>query len=208
MPANLLQAKSLNIGYDKQPVYRNLSFEINEGDFACIVGHNGSGKTTLIMTILGLLAPVSGILKVNLDRTKIGYMPQSSRIAPDFPATVYEVIASGALANHREKSQIEQILSEFNLKKLAKAKFSELSGGQKQRVLLARAVVAAEKLLILDEPYNNLDSGSRDKLFQILRKLHRDGLTILMITHDFSHISELANKTIELSCESGEDHHV
>lgn len=187
------------IGYGKYTIQQNLDFTVENDDFICIVGSNGSGKTTLVMTILKLIPQLGGKLNFfNLRPAEIGYMPQLNKLALDFPATVYEIVESGTLANRRKEKEINRVLGQFNLKKLKKAKFSELSGGQKQRVLLARAVVAAEKLLILDEPYNNLDQPAREKLYQGLRELNRSGVAILMITHDLDHSSLIGDKTLAL----------
>lgn len=194
----IIKARNLRIGYDGNPVQSHLSFSIHEDDFVCVVGSNGSGKTTLILTILGLVPKLSGELEVNVARTEIGYMPQINQLASDFPATVYEIVESGTLANHRGETDIDAALKQFNLEKYKRAKFSQLSGGQKQRVLLARALVATTKLLILDEPYNNLDSASRRKLYTVLRKLNKKGIAIIMITHDLDHSSLVGDQTLAL----------
>ncbi len=201
---NIIEANNLSIGYDKTPLQGSLSFIVKQNDFICVVGSNGSGKTTLILTLLGLIPKLSGELKVNINKTEIGYMPQFSKLAQDFPATVYEIVESGTLTNHRTKADIESVLRQFNLSKLTKTKFSQLSGGQKQRALLARAVVATKKLLILDEPYNNLDSTSREKLYAMLRRMNSEGIAIIMITHDLDHSSLVGDKTLALQ---GDDYY-
>ncbi|MBR2725751.1 ATP-binding cassette domain-containing protein [Candidatus Saccharibacteria bacterium] len=194
----IIEAKNLQIGYNKDIIHSHLDFTVSDHDFICVVGSNGSGKTTLILTILGLIPKISGELKVKLEKTEIGYMPQTSKLAEDFPATVYEIVESGTLTNHRGKADIEEVIRQFNLTKYQNTKFSQLSGGQKQRTLLARAVVATSRLLILDEPYNNLDSTSREKLYLDLRKLNEKGIAIIMITHDLDHSSLVGDKTLAL----------
>lgn len=194
----IIEAKNLQIGYGKNVVQRGLNFSVSGADFICVVGSNGSGKTTLILTILGLIPKISGELVVGLPQTEIGYMPQTSKLMDDFPATVYEVVESGVLTNGRGRAEVEKALSRFDLTRHARAKYSELSGGLKQRVLLARAVVATGGLLILDEPYNNLDAASREKLYGELRALNKEGVAIIMITHDLDHSSLLGDKTLAL----------
>lgn len=194
----IITARNLRIGYDGNTVQKNLTFDLHANDFLCVVGSNGSGKTTLILTILGLVPAISGELKVQVSQAEIGYMPQINKLAADFPATVYEIVESGTLANHRGKAEINTAIKQFNLEKFTHAKFSQLSGGQKQRVLLARALVATSKLLILDEPYNNLDRASREKLYATLRELNHQGIAIIMITHDLDHSSLVGDQTLAL----------
>lgn len=195
---NIIEAKKLRIGYHGNAVQGELNFAIGGDDFVCVVGSNGSGKTTLILTILGLIPRLSGELKIHIAKNQIGYLPQFSQLAQDFPATVYEIVESGTLTNHKGTPDIKSALKQFGLENLEHARFSQLSGGQKQRALLARAVVATRKLLILDEPYNNLDKTSRKKLFAMLKKLNSEGVAIIMITHDLDHSSLVGDKTLAL----------
>ena len=195
----IIEAKNLSIGYGSCKIQTRLNFAVKDDDFICIVGSNGSGKTTLVLTLLQLIPKLAGKLTFShLRPTEIGYMPQLNRLALDFPATVHEIVQSGTLTNQRKEVDSDHVLEKFNLKTLKHAKFAELSGGQKQRVLLARAVVAAQKLLILDEPYNNLDQAAREKLYLELRELNRSGVAILMITHDLDHSSLIGDKTLAL----------
>lgn len=206
----VLAVENLTLGYGAEPVVEGLSFEVLAGDFVCIVGENGSGKSTLAKGILGLLKPQKGeiIYGGGMNQRKVGYMPQESKFDAKFPATVEEIVRSGALGRMGmrpfygdvEKQKTEQCLKDLKILKLRKKSFADLSGGQKQKVLLARALMASEGLLILDEPSNNLDYASRKELRKVLCGLNkRRGLTIMMITHDLDHDNLLGNKILSLN---------
>lgn len=203
---NLIRAEKLKINYGEVAVVNNLSFEINEQDFICIVGPNGSGKTTLIKCLLGLVRPFSGKITFNhLSPKDIGYMPQETSVDPHFPASVFEIVLSGSLGNSRNfydqgtKQRAEETLKLLKIESLKTRCFSELSGGQRQKVLLARALMATKKLLILDEPSNNLDQKSKRALFKILETLNRkQKIAVAMITHDLDHNNLIGDKILSL----------
>ena len=206
----LVTVKNLQVNYDKTKVFSNLSFEVCEGDFICIVGQNGAGKSTLIKTLLGQIKQSKGeILFHNLKRNFIGYMPQESKVDKNFPASVSEIIYTGTLNRtglrpffgKHEKEIVEESLRELKIVNLAKRHFADLSGGQRQKVLLARALAATTKLLILDEPSNNLDFKSKMELYENLSKLNAKGITIMMVTHDLDHKNLIGNKILALSGE-------
>ena len=208
-PEPLLKVQNLSLGFHDRVLVRNLNFEIFAGDFLCIVSSNGVGKTTLVSTILGLLRPKSGkiIFGSGLKTTEIGYLPQETKIDPNFPATVFEVVLTGALNQMRlkpfytakEKTLAEEKLKLLKIMDLKHQSFAELSGGQKQKVLLARALAATSKLLILDEPSNNLDLNSKKDFYSLLLKLNREkNLTIIMITHDLDHDNLIGDKILAL----------
>ncbi|MBR1680059.1 MAG: metal ABC transporter ATP-binding protein [Bacilli bacterium] len=205
---SFIEVSHLSLGYDHQIVISNLSFSIEQGDFVCIVGPNGAGKSTLIKGILGLLKPMSGeVLYHGLKQNFIGYMPQESKIDKHFPASVEEIVLSGTLNQSRtfsfyskeDRKRVEEVLNLLGIASLKNAHFPDLSGGQRQKVLLARSLCASTKLLILDEPSNNLDSTSKQELYQILKSLNQNkGMTILMITHDLDHHNLIGNKILSL----------
>ena len=205
---SFIEVSHLSLGYDHQIVISNLSFSIEQGDFVCIVGPNGAGKSTLIKGILGLLKPMSGeVLYHGLKLNFIGYMPQESKIDKHFPASVEEIVLSGTLNQSRtfsfyskeDRKRVEEVLNLLGIASLKNAHFPDLSGGQRQKVLLARSLCASTKLLILDEPSNNLDSTSKQELYQILKSLNQNkGMTILMITHDLDHHNLIGNKILSL----------
>ncbi len=193
----LLSCENLTLGYDGHPVLSGISFSVHTGDYLCIVGENGSGKTTLMKTILGLQKPLSGsiIFGDGLNQNEIGYLPQQTAVQKDFPATVQEIVLSGCQARpgwHPFYSKKEKALARYNMDRmellpLAKRCHRELSGGQQQRVLLARALCATKKLLVLDEPVAGLDPHVTAEMYMLIRNLNRsDGITVVMISHDLS----------------------
>ena len=205
---NLIELKNLSLGYDNTTVLKDINMTIEENDFICIVGPNGSGKSTLVKGILGLIKPRRGkVIYNNLKQNFIGYMPQETKIDSNFPASVYEIVLSGTLNRLGLKSfytKNEKQLALDNLKilgidKLKDKSFCDLSGGQRQKVLLARSLCATSKLLILDEPSNNLDSKSKKELYKIINELNKKhNITIIMITHDLDHDNLIGNKILSL----------
>ena len=205
---NIININNLTLGYNNIPVIQNLNVKINDGDFVCIVGSNGAGKSTLIKGILGLLKPISGTIELNnIKKNFIGYMPQETKVDANFPASVYEIVLSGTLNKVGLKPSYSKELKKIaddNLKLLdiysLKDKcFNELSGGQRQRVLLARSLCSTSKILILDEPSNNLDYNSKKNLYKILQYLNKEKkMTIIMVTHDLDHNNLIGNKILSL----------
>lgn len=201
----LFELKNLSCGYNKDLIIKNLNMKMEEGDFICVVGPNGAGKTTLIKTILGLIKPLKGeVVYHDLKPSFIGYMPQESKIDSRFPASNMEVVLSGTLNKVKHfysKEDRERALNNFKLLGISKLKdksFKDLSGGERQKVLLARSLSATSKLLILDEPSNNLDSKSKKELYKLIEDLNQKGLSIMMITHDLDHGNLIGNKILSL----------
>jgi len=186
----------LTLGYEGKTVLSGLSFTVNAGDYLCIVGENGSGKTTLMKTILKLRTPMSGqiITGDGLRPNEIGYLPQQTLIQKDFPASVKEVVLSGCLNrcglrpfyNKAEKWLAQENMEKLGIAALAKHCFRDLSGGQQQRVLLARALCAAKKIMLLDEPAAGLDPKAAQEMYALIKKLNDSGATIIMISHDIA----------------------
>lgn len=205
---SLIDIKNLSLGYDGNIVLKNVNLKIEENDFICVVGPNGSGKSTLIKGILGLIKPISGTITFNnLKQNFIGYMPQETKVDSNFPASVLEIVLSGTLNKKRmslfytkeDKKLAIKNLKILGIENLKNKHFSELSGGQRQKVLLARSLCATSKLLILDEPSNNLDSKSKKNLYDILKNLNKNyNITIIMITHDLDHNNLIGNKILSL----------
>jgi zinc transport system ATP-binding protein len=189
-----ITVKDLEPGYEGQPVTDKINFQVNKGDYLCIVGENGAGKSTLMKTILHLIKPLSGTISYGdgLEEYEIGYLPQQSFVQKDFPASVWEVALSGNLAklgrrpfySAAEKKNTRERLEELGIWGLRNKCYRDLSGGQQQRVLLARALCATTKLLLLDEPVSGLDPKVTTELYRLIRKLNQSGVTILMVTHD------------------------
>lgn len=189
-----LTCTDLALGYDSKIILENLNFSVNAGDYLCILGDNGSGKTTLMKTLLNLLKPLSGTITRGdgLLKDEIGYLPQQNEVQKDFPASVKEIVLSGCQSrcgnrsfyNKAEKQLAMQAMEKMEIADLAKRCFRDLSGGQQQRVLLARAICATQKMFLLDEPVSALDPESTQEMYQLIKKLNDEGITIIMISHD------------------------
>ncbi|WP_295582774.1 metal ABC transporter ATP-binding protein [uncultured Oscillibacter sp.] len=193
--SELIVCRDVSLGYEGQSVLTHLNLTVRAGDYLCVVGDNGSGKSTLLRGLLGLLAPQSGeILRAEeLRRGAIGYLPQQTRAQRDFPATVYEVVLSGCLNaggmrffyTGAQKSRALMNMGKLGILELKDQCYRDLSGGQQQRVLLARALCAASRLLILDEPITGLDPAAAQDLYKTLSYLNaREGMAVVMVTHD------------------------
>lgn len=191
----LITCQDVSIAYDGKTVVSGLNFHVEAGDYLCIVGENGAGKSTLVKGMLGLLKLSDGSILAGdgLKQKEIGYLPQQSAIQRDFPASVYEVVLSGCLNScgmkpffgKAEKRRAADCMEKLHIAGLKKHCYRELSGGQQQRVLLARALCAPKKLMLLDEPVNGLDPIAASELYELIRQLNRDnGMTILMVSHD------------------------
>ena len=205
----VLSCQDMTIGYENQEVLSHLTLEVKEGDFISILGENGSGKSTLVKTILGLIPPLCGKFEFRegFSHKNIGYLPQQSSAQRDFPASVLEIVLSGFLGKkgwrpfytREEKELAVTYLREMNMEDLKYRTYRNLSGGQQQRVLLARALCAAEELLVLDEPVTGLDPTAQAELYQMIDHLNkRHRMTILMISHDIPASVKYSNKIIHL----------
>lgn len=206
----LITCKDLKLGYESHAILEHLSFQVNAGDYLCIVGENGSGKSTLMRTMLGLLKPLGGSIQFGdgLLENEIGYLPQQTAIQKDFPATVWEIVLSGCQAHmgrrvfygKAEKELAAQNLERMGMTAYRKRCYRELSGGQQQRVLLARALCATRKLLLMDEPVSGLDPKVTAEMYELIERLNRDdGVTILMISHDIDAAARYATHILHLS---------
>ena len=186
---------NVSLGYEDRKVCENLNFEVNKGDYLCIVGDNGSGKSTLMKALLSYDTVLGGELKFgdSLSRKDIGYLPQQSETQKDFPASVREVVLSGRVGGLGKRfffGRLDRLEADQNMKMmgiydLADKSYRTLSGGQQQRVLLARALCAAKKLLLLDEPVTGLDPSASASLYSLIHHLNKHmGITVIMVTHD------------------------
>ena len=200
--------ENVSLGYETGIVAEGLNFSVSSGDYLCILGENGSGKSTLVKTLLGLHSASGG--KITRNKTGIGYLPQQTVVQRDFPASVREIVRSGCLGksglrpfySREEKARAEQNMQRLGITDLAKHCYRDLSGGQQQRVLLARALCAADSMLLLDEPVTGLDPKAQIDLYELIAKLNRDGITIIMVSHDVrasvhyaSHILHIGART-------------
>lgn len=210
---SLITCKNAAFAYDSHIAVQGLNFHVKSGDYLCIVGENGSGKSTLMKGLLGLLKPKSGEISFGdgLEQQQIGYLPQQNSAQKNFPASVYEVVLSGQLNSRgllpfyssQDKQTALANIEKLGITPIKNKSFRELSGGQQQRALLARALCATKKALLLDEPAAGLDPLVTSELYETIRNLSRDGITVIMISHDIraatqyaSHILHLQNKQL------------
>ena len=205
---NLITVESLTAFYESKKVFNNLSFTVEDGDYLCITGENGSGKTTLMKILLDLDIKHKGTVKLNgFTKREIGYLPQKTRHQTDFPASVKEVVLSGfagggflgARYSKLQKQQAADNMELLGIKNIAEKSFSELSGGQQQKVLLCRALCAAKRVLLLDEPTTSLDKTATEEMYEIIEKLNKNGLAVIMITHDMVHAANCAKHVLSFS---------
>ncbi len=198
--------QDLKIGYEKIAVQKNINLSIDENDFVNILGENGSGKSTFIKTLLTLISPISG--KIHLENgikvRDFAYVAQQTQRQKDFPASVWEVALSGHISKHalrpfytkQEKKDTLLLLEKIGIAHLKNLSYSKISVGQQQRVLLARALCAKAKIVFLDEPSSALDPEAKLEMYELLEQLNKEGLTIVMITHDVHTAVNYANKII------------
>jgi len=205
----LFTCKDVAFVYDGVTAVEGLNFEINAGDYLGIVGENGAGKSTLIAGLLGLKSPGSGqiIMGDGLRKNEIGYLPQKSPIQRDFPASVYEVVLSGRLNRQgfrpfyrkADKKAVEVNLRRLGIDDLKKRCFRELSGGQQQRVLLARALCATNKILLLDEPAAGLDPVATRRLYELVKTVNKKlGISVVMVSHDIESVMRYNSHVLHL----------
>lgn len=207
-----ITCKNLSIGYENNIIVNNLNIDINKGDYLAIVGENGAGKSTLVKTLLGLLKPISGSIELGDDikRNDVGYLPQQTVVQKDFPASIYEVVISGFLSkmgfrpfyNKKEKEIALANIKRMGLEGMEKHSYRELSGGQQQRVLLARALCATDKIIILDEPVAGLDPKVTEEMYELISSLNKEGTTIIMISHDIQSALMYSNKILHIGKDS------
>jgi len=207
-----LTCENLTAGYEGKAVVSNLSFAVHAGDYLCIVGENGSGKSTLMKTLLRLKAPMSGKVEAGdgLAANEIGYLPQQTVIQKDFPASVNEVVLSGCLNgcglrpfyNGKEKRLARENMEKLGISNLANRCYRELSGGQQQRTLLARALCATRRILLLDEPAAGLDPQASAEMYSLIADLNKGGTSIIMISHDLGASVEHATHVLHIGSQS------
>lgn len=202
---NLIEVKKLSFSYPtKKDTLKNINIKVKEGSFTCIVGENGSGKSTLLKCIVGLNNNYTGEIK---KQTQIGYLPQKTEIQSNFPASIEEIVLSGTIVNGKkhifyrkeDKEKAKEVMKELEIYDLRKNCFADLSGGQQQRVMIARAMCATNKLIVLDEPTNGLDPIIAKQIYETLNKLKKQrNLTILMVSHDTERALKYADTVIEI----------
>ncbi|MBO4323911.1 MAG: ABC transporter ATP-binding protein [Lachnospiraceae bacterium] len=213
----LLSIQNLSLGYESHVIAKDINFTVNAGDYLYIVGENGSGKSTLMRTLLGLKEPLGGSVLVGdgLKKNEIGYLPQQTVVQKDFPASVREIVLSGCQGrcglrpfyNREDRNRCEENMERMGITNLANRCYRELSGGQQQRVLLARALCATSKLLLLDEPVSGLDPKVTEEMYRLIADLNQgsimggEAITIIMISHDIAAAVKYATHILHIGSE-------
>ena len=205
-----LICKDVSLGYEGKSIAQDINFEVKKGDYLCIVGANGSGKSTLVKALLHQIQPLSGKIETaeGFSLKDIGYLPQQTEVQRDFPASVMEVVQSGCIRRCkgpfygvREKQIAKQNMQKLDILSLSKKCYRELSGGQQQRVLLCRALCAAKKLLLLDEPVTGLDPVVTSEMYSLIANLNQEGITVIMVSHDIAAALKYASHILHIAQE-------
>lgn len=206
----LIKCENVSFSYEGRIALEKVNFEVEEGDYICVLGENGAGKSTLIKGLLKLLKPAEGKIEFadGFSSKFIGYLPQQQSVKKDFPASVWEVVLSGnanalnglPFFNIKHKKRTLDCLEKLGISEIKDKSFRELSGGQQQRVLLARALCATKKLLILDEPASGLDPVATNELYSLIKKINsEDGITVIMVSHDIECAKKYAKQILHLA---------
>jgi len=205
----ILSCHQVTMAYDRHTVVEDVNFSVEPGEYLCIAGENGSGKSTLLKGLLGLLPVKSGQISFcGLRQNEIGYLPQQTAIQKDFPAIVREVVLSGCLNRpgwtpfytQKDRTLAQSHMQSLGILPLARKSYRELSGGQQQRVLLARALCATHKLLLLDEPAAGLDPLVTGELYELIGHLNKKhGITLVVVSHDVKNVLKYADKVLHMA---------
>lgn len=204
-----IKCENLSLGYEDGIVASNINFEVNKGDYLCIIGENGAGKSTLMKTLLHLTPLMGGSMTMGdgLSTNEIGYLPQQTLVQKDFPASVWEIVISGTIPSlgwrpfygKKQKELAKKNMERMDIWNLKDECYRNLSGGQQQRVLLARALCATSKLLVLDEPVTGLDPKVTVEFYQLIERLNQEGLTIIMVSHDIQAATTYASHILHVA---------
>jgi zinc transport system ATP-binding protein len=203
----MITVNNLSVKYDSGYAIKDVSFSIESGDYLCIVGENGSGKTTLMKSMLKLIKPSGGSVDMSgIKQNEIGFIPQQTIVQKDFPSSVYEVVLSGFQSktdllpfySRKQKKLAIENIARMGAEAFIRKSYRDLSGGQQQRVLLARALCATDKIMFLDEPAAGLDPLMSADLYSILLALNKQGITIVMISHDITSAVKYGNKILHM----------
>ncbi|MCL6430791.1 MAG: metal ABC transporter ATP-binding protein [Anaerolineae bacterium] len=205
-----VELENVTVAYGRTVALENVSLRVAPHEFVGIVGPNGSGKTTLLRTILGLVRPVRGEVRVfglpadalGPMRHRLGYVPQIAPVDIRFPVHVLDVVLMGRFGQigllrrptAADREAAYHALERVGMQHLADRQIGQLSGGQRQRVFVARALAVEPELLLLDEPATGVDPGARGSLYELLNQLHQEGMTILMASHDVAVVSQLVDQ--------------
>ncbi|MHC9540109.1 MAG: metal ABC transporter ATP-binding protein [Vulcanimicrobiota bacterium] len=196
----MLSFQRADLGYPGNIVIRTLDISLHKGRFYGVVGPNGAGKTTLIKSMLGIIKPLSGRI-VHSNNPRFGYVPQRESMDELFPLSVWDIVmmsrfslvGSFRLPGKADREHVKKALHDVGMECLKDIPFRRLSGGQKQRTLIARALAGEPDMLVLDEPTNGMDLSAEKAIMDVIRGLHRDGFTVVMITHLINLVADCAD---------------
>ena len=205
----MIHVENLTKRYAGKTAIDRVTFDVGRGEIVGFLGPNGAGKSTLLKGLLHLKKPSSGLVLTGdgLKPTEIGYLPQQTAAQKDFPASVWEVVLSGRLNgcglrpfyNRADRQDVQEKLALLGITELRRRCYRDLSGGQQQRVLLARALCATKKLLLLDEPVTGLDPVMTAELYRVIADLNQNhGITVVMVSHDVRGAVEQADHILHL----------
>jgi len=203
-----LQFRDLTLGYDRHPAVHHLSGEVASGALLAVVGPNGAGKSTLFRGLSGILKPLSGSISLGgLDPRDIAYLPQVAEIDRSFPITIFDFVGSGlwratglfgGIAK-AERDRIANALGAVGLTGFENRAIGTLSGGQMQRLLFARVMLQEARLIVLDEPFNAIDSKTSADLLMLVQRWHQEGRTVLAALHDLDMVRANFPETLLLA---------
>lgn len=206
-----IEAEQISLSYNGTLALEDVSFSLDPGKRIAIVGPNGAGKTTLFQIIAGTLKPTKGAVHVYGHgpggHVCIAYVPQHSQVDWEFPATVTDVVMMGRVRKiglfrwptKKDWSFVKKALSRVGVKDLGDRQINELSGGQQQLVFLAQALAQEAEILLMDEPFSGLDLPSQEGIFSILDELKKEGVTVLVATHDLNLAAERFDRVMLLN---------
>ncbi len=206
----VVELDHVSVMYQTHLALRNITMRVREGEFLALLGPNGAGKSTLIKTILGLMEPIAGTVKVfgvppkqlGKRRTWIGYVPQVTNVDPNFPVKAFDIVLMGLYGkiglfrrpSREDKEAAMWAMESVGMQDLTDRRFGSLSGGQQQRLLVARALVVNPKLLLLDEPTTGVDTATSSSIYDLLSDLHGKGITIILVSHDVGIVSQYVDR--------------
>lgn len=199
----LVSVDDITLSYGEQPVIKDLSFEINQGDFLVMIGENGAGKTTVVRSLLGELKPKDGEIS-KVDHLKIGYVPQFRNLPTNYPLSIRDFVALNLTQSplpwlkKTEQHRLDRIIRETDLTRIEDRPLGLASGGEKQRAYLAQALVDRPQLLILDESTASLDNEMKYELLNFVAKFQQNGLSVLFITHDWELAKRYGTRYLQL----------
>jgi manganese/zinc/iron transport system ATP- binding protein len=198
-----IEVEDLTLAYEEKPVLWDIDLHVPEGILMAIVGPNGAGKTTLIKSILGLLSPAAGKVRIygrpyREQRHLVAYVPQRGSVDWDFPTSVLDVVMMGRYGSLgwlrrpalKERALALEALSKVGMSDLAHRQISQLSGGQQQRTFLARALVQDAQVYFMDEPFQGVDATTERAIVNLLKELRSQGKTVVAVHHDLQTVPE------------------